>query len=199
MAEAKEVSAGLLSRAFRTPAPRALSLHNLLDLQPIAEDAGEPAGAAAAAPRGGGAASAEEEEGGSPGLRGPAGEVSSAARAGEGAANGSVPSGGGSWREGRGGDAGRPLASAGAQARMLLFMHCKRCIMCYCACPGKLSSCPGRVLPHVPSYLTTAVSASVPWVSLRLLLRFSRCVWRSSLCAPVHAPTHSDQLCGSAA
>jgi hypothetical protein len=117
MAEAKEVSAGLLSRAFRTPAPRALSLHNLLDLQPIAEDAAEPAGAAAAPPRGGGGAGAEEE-GGSPALRGSAGEAAAAARAGEGAANGGAPGGGDGGREGRGGEAGRLPASAGAQARV---------------------------------------------------------------------------------
>ncbi|KAK9845311.1 hypothetical protein WJX81_003121 [Elliptochloris bilobata] len=38
VAEARETSPGLISRAFRQVAPRAVSLHNLLDMQPIAED-----------------------------------------------------------------------------------------------------------------------------------------------------------------
>lgn len=91
VAEAHEVSAGLLSRAFRQPAPRALSLHNLLDLQPISEDAegdhGPGLGSAAAAEAG-------------PAEGAPA---EAAARQGESGASGSGPGLGISGGDGGGG------------------------------------------------------------------------------------------------
>ena len=85
-------------------APRSLSLHNLLDMQPIAEESeGEPAPAAAPRHEGGAA-------GGSPGN----------AHAREGFENGDVPgdtTGGSGGREGGAGESRRTLASSGMLPR----------------------------------------------------------------------------------
>ena len=87
--------------------PRSLSLHNLLDMQPIAEDAeSEPAPAAAPA-------SFES---------GPARSSPGAAQLSEGFANGDVPGdliGGGGGRDGGAGESRRSLASPG-----MLFCAC---------------------------------------------------------------------------
>lgn len=124
VAEAKEVSTGLLSRAFRQPlAPRALSLHNLLDLQPIAEDAeadasGPPSGSPGAP---GGAGPGEEPVAGtSRAAPGPSEGIANGGRAGGesvgGTAGGGGAGSGGGGREGSGGggDGGRSGASPGA-------------------------------------------------------------------------------------
>ena len=96
-------------------APRSLSLHNLLDMQPIAEeDQGEPA--SAAAPR-----SLESRlPGSSPG----------AAQPSEGFANGDVPgdpNGGGGGRDGGAGESRRSLASPGMLSCTWLTLKLKQC------------------------------------------------------------------------
>lgn len=124
VAEAKEVSTGLLSRAFRQPlAPRALSLHNLLDLQPIAEDAEADASGAPYGPSGapGGADPGEEPVAGmSRAAAGPSEGIANGGRAGGESVGGTAGGGGtGSGSGGRegsggGGDVGRSGASPGA-------------------------------------------------------------------------------------
>ncbi len=171
MAEAKEVSAGLLSRAFRTPAPRALSLHNLLDLQPIAEDAAEPAGAAAAPPRG-----RQQRRPGRARAPPTAARRAAATAAGKAAAGrpaGCLPA---------------PVRRPACRFSASQAMQHRSCAICM----SHEAELMPRLLPHVPSCLTTAVFVSVPLCQACIRFYIEACLAVSAYARRcTHTPTHS--------